>query len=139
MEKNKIEAIRDYFMKCPILKEGSLNIDYLGSEAVQYSIETMISGNPIVKQYADGSSLRQYPFSFMSTEIYSQDVIDQLGTCGFYEELEQWIDENNKVGDLPEVEGIQQLEVIAPGYLFNADQTIARYQIQCRILYVKED
>lgn len=139
MEKNKIEAIRDYFMKCPILKEGSLNIDYLGSEAVQYSIETMISGNPIVKQYTDGSSLRQYPFSFMSTEIYSQDVIDQLGTCGFYEELEQWIEENNKAGDLPEVEGIQQLEVIAPGYLFNADQTIARYQIQCRILYVKED
>lgn len=139
MAKNKIEAIRDYFMKCPILKDGALNIDYLGSEAVQYSIETMISSNPIVKQYTDGSSLRQYPFSFMSTEIYSQDVIDQLGTCGFYEELEQWIEENNKVGDLPEIEGIQRLEVIAPGYLFNADQTVARYQIQCRILYVKED
>ena len=51
MAKNKIEAIRNYFMKCPILKDGALNIDYLGSEAVQYSIETMISSNPIVKQY----------------------------------------------------------------------------------------
>lgn len=136
--KSKIELIRDYFMNCPLLKDGKLNIDYVGEEPIQYSINTMLTSNSIVKQYTDGGTLRQYPFVFVSNEIYSQDAIDQIEACGFYDKLEEWIEKQDAEENLPKIEGIQSIEVMAPGYLFDASQTVARYQIQCRILYEKE-
>ena len=130
--------IRDYFMKCPLLKDGKVNIDYIGEDPIQYSINTMLISNSIVTQYTDGGTLRQYPFVFVSNEIYSQDVIDQIEACGFYDKLEEWIEQQDEEGNLPEIEGIQRIEVMTPGYLFDANQKVARYQIQCRILYKKE-
>ena len=137
--KMRIKAIRDYFMKCPHLKDGCLNIDYLNpDEKIQYSINPTVTSNPIVKSYVDGSTLRQYLFNFSSSEIRSPDVIDQIEASNFYENLQEWIEENNSKNILPEYEGIQSIEVLAPGYMFNADYKSAIYQIQCRITYMKE-
>ena len=108
-EKSRIEAIRDYFMACPLLKEGRLNIDYLGEDPVEYSIDSMLVSNPIVKQYMDG-----------------------------YEKLADWIEEQNSNDNLPDIPGAQRIEVMAPGYMYDATQTTAVYQIQCRVLYIKE-
>lgn len=137
-EKSRIEAIRDYFMACPLLKEGRLNIDYLGEDPVEYSIDSMLVSNPIVKQYMDGSSLRQHPFVFVSQEIRSQQIVDQIEASGFYEKLSDWIEEQNNNDNLPDIPGAQRIEVMAPGYMYDATQTTAVYQIQCRVLYIKE-
>lgn len=137
--KTKIEAIREYFNQCPLLRGGLLNIDYLESSPLQYSINSQIISNPVVRQYVDGMSLRQYVFNFMSSEIRSPDIIDQIEACGFYEQLEDWITDNNRKHILPDIAGVQRIEVISPGYMFDAEASTALYQIQCRVLYLKED
>ena len=135
---NMIEAVRDYFMNCPLLKNGALNIDYLNGQSIEYSINTEVNANQVVKAYTDGGKLLQYPFSFMSAEIRSQDVLDQIQACGFYEDLQAWIEEQNDSGNLPEIVGIQSIEVKMPGCIISADSEVAFYQIQCRLTYLKE-
>lgn len=133
-----IEAVRNYFMDCPLLKNGALNIDYLEGKSIGYSINTEMNVNQVLRSYLDGGKLMQYPFSFMSAEIRSQDVLDQIQACGFYEDLQEWIEEQNEIGNLPNIEGIQSIEVKMPGCIVSADNDVAFYQIQCRLTYLKE-
>lgn len=37
-----IQGLVDYFMGCPLLKDGVFRMDALGEEAVEYTIETGI-------------------------------------------------------------------------------------------------
>lgn len=138
MSQNKsiIEALREYFCQCPLLKEGKIGVDYLGALATEYSVNPEAC-TPIVKQYIDGGSLRQYQFSFMSVEYYSSDALLNIENSGFYEAFADWVEQQNEIGNLPDVQGIQSIEVLSSAYLFTADEQTARYLIQCRITYLK--
>ena len=54
-----IYGIREYFKACPLLRRGRLLIDALGLAPVSYSLD-VLPCDPIITQYADGDSLRQY-------------------------------------------------------------------------------
>ena len=56
----------------------------LCDEAVEYVIETGIA-SPIVQNYIDGSSIRQYQFNFGSREYYSLDRVENIQNSTFYE------------------------------------------------------
>lgn len=141
MQENKsmIESVRDYFLECPILKDGHLYIDYLNEKPTDYSIDPLVC-SPIVKKYSDGGSLRRYQFAFMSSEVYSQSEIENMQNSGFYERLAEWIETQNKINNLPTFQDVevQSIEVLSPGCLFDAEGTVARYQIQMEIQYLKE-
>ena len=141
MQENKsmIESVRDYFLECPILKDGHLYIAYLNEKPTDYSIDPLVC-SPIVKKYSDGGSLRRYQFAFMSSEVYSQSEIENMQNSGFYERLAEWIETQNKIKNLPAFQDVevQSIEVLSPGCLFDAEGTVARYQIQMEIQYLKE-
>ena len=141
MQENKsmIESVRDYFLECPILKDGHLYIDYLNEKPTDYSIDPLVC-SPIVKKYSDGGSLRRYQFAFMSREVYSHSEIENMQNSGFYERLAEWIETQNKINNLPAFQDVevQSIEVLSPGCLFDAEGTVARYQIQMEIQYLKE-
>ena len=141
MQENKsmIESVRDYFLECPILKDGHLYIDYLNEKPTDYSIDPLVC-SPIVKKYSDGGSLRRYQFAFMSSEVYSQSEIENMQNSGFYERLAELIETQNKINNLPAFQDVevQSIEVLSPGCLFDAEGTVARYQIQMEIQYLKE-
>lgn len=59
-------------MACPLLKDGAFRVNSLGDTPIEYAIETGI-GNPILRTYLDGSSVRQYKFNFSSREYFSLD------------------------------------------------------------------
>ena len=69
-----IEGLTDSFLQCPLLKDGVFRVDALGSDPVEYALETGMT-SPIVRTYVDGSSIRQYQFNFNSREAYSMDPI----------------------------------------------------------------
>ena len=48
-----IKGLTDYFMKCPLLKDGVFRVDALGNEAVEYTIETGVV-SPVIQEYLDG-------------------------------------------------------------------------------------
>jgi len=65
-------------------------------------------------------------------------MLDQISASGFYEQLEAWIEEQNKIGNLPGIPNATGIEVLAPGYLFDVYGTgMARYEIQCRVTYLE--
>ena len=128
MTESIIQGLTDYFMKCPLLKDGVFRVDSLGNEAVEYTIETGVV-SPVIQTYLDGSSVRQYKFNFGSREYYSLDRLENIQNSTFYEKLCNWIEAQSDAGilpDMPEKCEAEKLIVNAPGYMFDATMTTAR-------------
>ena len=140
MAQSIIEGLSEYFLECPLLKDGVFRVDALGSEPVEYAIEAGVT-SPVLRRYVDGSTVRQYQFNFNSREAYSMDRILAVQNESFYEELCDWVEEQSLAGNLPELpEGCeaQALKVLAPGFLVDAAMESAYYQIQLQLQYFKE-
>lgn len=134
-----IEEIRNYFNNHVQLASEFENIlvDFLGEDAITYTIEP-VPVEPIIRPYADGSSLRQYVFQFGSREYYDNSVAQNIGNLDFYEKFKDEIESNNKEGILPNIDGIQSIECLTPGTLQDVQNGTAKYIIQMRITYLKE-
>lgn len=138
--KSIIEALEQFFLDCELLKEGCLRVDFLGEKPVEYVIETLPC-DPIVKRYANGSTVRQYLFAFGSREYYSQERLQNIQNSAFYEKLSDWVEEKDRSETFPELpDGMEAegLRVVSSGYLFDGSMKNARYQIQLQLLYYKE-
>lgn len=134
-----IEKIREYFIKNVTLAEEFTNIlaDFLEKDATAYSIEP-IPTEFVLKQYADGGSLRQFVFQFGSREFYDNSVMQNIENLNFYEKFQKEIEENNNKKTLPEIEGIQTIECLNYGSIQDVESGLAKYIIQMRITYIKE-
>ncbi len=140
MVKSIIEGLTDYFLQCPLLKDGVFRVDALGSEPVEYALATGMT-SPVVRTYVDGSSIRQYQFNFNSREAYSMDRILAIQNESFYEAFCNWVEEQSMIGNLPEMpEGCeaQALTVLTPGFMLDATMENAFYQVQLQLQYFKE-
>lgn len=135
-----IECVRDFVLTFPDLDEnGCLYVDYLGDQAIEYSVEA-VPCEPVFRQYTDGGCMKQFLFLFASREFYNADVNQCIENLAFYEDFERWITENNRAGELPDLDGRTpvSIEVLTGGYAFDADENTARYQIQLRLIYEEE-
>ena len=135
-----IKAVFEWFTDCEIIAEGKpVKVDYLGEEAGDYSIEP-VPTQTVIKKYVDGSAKCQYLFVFASRENYSEDEDLNIENLEFYERLEEWIAEQNincRLPKLPKNCTAQSLSILSSGYVANTDTSTARYQIQCRLTYIK--
>lgn len=65
-----LEGITEYFLKCPLLKDGVFRVDALGPNPIEYTIETGIF-DPVIQRYVDGSiSSSSVPGSFTAWTGY---------------------------------------------------------------------
>lgn len=127
--------------QCPLL-EGNrrINVDYLPNNPVEYSIDA-IPSNTVVKKYTGGGAIKQFIFVFASKEYYGSDVLTNIENSGFYEDLSNWIETKSKRGELPQLSKGREsisIEVLDSGYLFQADEDMARYQMQLRLTYYED-
>ena len=136
-----IKSLFNWFLDCELLNEDTpINVDMLSEEAENYCIE-VVPCNPVISKYADGSSKNQYLFIFASREYYSSDEVNNMKNLEFFEDLQEWIAEqniNNRLPILPEGYTAQSIEVLTSGYVEDNNTKTARYQIQCRLKYIKE-
>lgn len=133
-----ISKIRQYFFDLGIIDENSnINVDFLSNEPIQYVIEP-IPVEPVIRQYADGSSLRQFVFQFGSREYFGADVIQNMKNTEFYEDFSELIGDNNRKGVLPKINGIQSIECLNNGTINEDNTDNAKYVIQMRITYYKD-
>ncbi len=139
-----INKIREFIATCPYLKaNGLIYIEWLGNEAVEYSIEETPS-NPIISTNIDGSTTRQLTFTFASREWYSKELLQNIENSNFYKKFAEWLEVQTLLDNLPDIgEGKTpyKIEAISSGYLFNTNAGLqtARYQIQCRLLYEQDE
>ena len=133
-----IDKLRNYFFELGIIDGNSnINVDFLSNEPIEYVIEP-IPIEPILRQYADGSSLRQFVFQFGSREYFGADVIQNMKNTEFYEDFSELIEDNNKKGVLPNIKGIQSIECLNNGTINEDNTDNAKYVIQMRITYYKD-
>ncbi len=135
-----IQGVVDYVTKCPLLSKGLIRVDNLGPKPIEYAIETL-PVSPIVKQYVNGDSIRQYQFAINSREYYSIDMIQNIKNSAFYEKLADWFEEQNRIENFPDIgddKEVQSIELVTSGFLFGTDRKTARYQLAVRIEYFKE-
>ena len=135
-----IQAVVDYVTACPLLAEGYMRVDNLGTEPVEYGI-AVLPNNPIVKKYVNRSSIRQYLFAVTSREYYSIDMLANIDNSEFYEDLADWFEKQNAARNYPEFgagKTVQRIELVTSGYLYSTDRKTARYQLEIRIIYYKE-
>ena len=135
-----IECIRNYVLDFPELDEdGCLYVDYLGDQAIEYSVEA-VPCDSVFKRYTDGGCMKQFLFLFASREYYSADINQCIENLEFYEHFENWIRKNDLAGDLPDLVGRdpESNEVLTAGNAYDADSNTARYQMQLRLLYEEE-
>lgn len=135
-----IESLSEYFLRCPLLKDGYFHVDFLGPDPVEYTLE-VLPCDPIVKRYVNGDTLRRYLFAFGSREYYSADRTQNIENIAFYEEMSDWVEEQTHMEDFPKLpEGLypEGLRTVSSGYLFDESMENARYQIQIELIYYKE-
>lgn len=135
-----IDSLRNYILEFPELPDSPVQIDYLGSEGSQYTLEPLPC-DPVYKKYMDGGCLKQFQFLFAGREFYCAEVEQCKDNQEFYEKFVRWIESNNRSGILPDLgEGRQaiSIEVQSSGYAFSETEDTARYQVQLRLVYSEE-
>jgi hypothetical protein len=137
---NLIDSIRRFLLDCPLLKDGVLNVDYLGIAPTEYSVDTL-PADPILKEYIDGSSVRQFVFAFGSVEEYGSDVDTNLANSSFYEDFAAWMEQKSRNKEFPLLGGNKtpiEIKAQGSGYLVENTENAARYQVQCRLVYTQK-
>lgn len=139
-----IDSLRNYIRTCPHLDTFNnairVNVNYLEPYADTYSIGE-VPIEPILKQYVNGDSIRQYAFIFTSRKPYGVDVLQNIDNSGFYEKFAEWIEKNNNNDIFPLLDnGLEPLEikVTSTGYAFAVTEDTAQYQINLRLKYFRK-
>lgn len=123
--------------------EPDININYLGDNVDDYCIEA-IPAERIVRQDIEGRKEKQKIFVFASRTAYSQDVIENEDVYVFFEELAEWIEEQNDIENYPDISEIENIEEILSievkdsPYICAVSETEARYQMELKISYIQE-
>lgn len=136
---NIIESIRNYIMQCPLMEDERVNVDYVGTD-MSYSIDPLPC-DPVIQRYTDGGAKKQFQFALTSNETYDEDARVNIENSGFYEVFEDWLETQNMKGELPELPAKKTavaFETLSKGYLYDTDGNLARYRIECRLIYTQE-
>lgn len=139
-----IQALRDYFLECPLLVDNRINVDYLPEDTKRDGMEVSIDPVPaesVIRQYKNGGGRDQYVFVIGTVNDYGQNTLQNIENSGLYEELSKWLRVQSRQRKLPKLPaGLEALSIEAqsPGYLFSAYADVAKYQIQCRIVFYRK-
>ena len=149
--KNKsiVECIKEYFKDCPYLNELSeINVDYLNMDANDreyWSIEQMETPTILKRNVLGTKTERQCQFIIASRSFFNPLKDTQnIENLHLYEKIAEWLYQNTRNKVLPELndgETATSIEATTSGYLYGTDRTntVARYQIQCKLLYEKKE
>ena len=139
----RVEKIRNYMFDIidSLITNTSyhyqINIDFLGNVG-DFSLNK-IPTNPRIEKWIIDKSIKQDTYSFRSRKAYSRDTINNLQNIGFFEDLENKINSNNKNGILPDIDNIESIECLSCGALNIADTNEAIFDIQIQITYLDNE
>lgn len=124
-------------------KKPNINIDYLGKNIEDYSLEA-VPAERIIRRFITGEKEKQKIFIFASRKTFSQDEIENFEDYQLFEELAEWIEEQNDnekypdISDIEKIEEIESMEVIDSPYVAAVSETEARYQMEIKINYIQK-
>ena len=131
-EKSKIELIKEFIETCPLLKNGKVNVDYIKDKPQSYSIDETPS-TTVLKEYRDGGTQNQILFDFSIQANFS--VLENIKNSKFCDDFTKWIKEQNKIENLPKIDGICWIKCLGRGTILQTTETTAIYVIPMQVVY----
>lgn len=133
-DKSKMELIGEFIEKCPLLKKGKVNVDYIKDKPQSYSVDET-AAETILNKFTDGGSRRQIPFDFSIQANFS--ILENIKNSKFCDDFLDWIEEENNKGNLPDIKGAEEIKGNR-GTILQTTETTAIYVIPLQFIYVKE-
>ncbi len=139
-----ISKIIDFLSEADVFSnKPKIKVDYLGDKIDNYSLEA-VPAERILHKFIDGSKEKQKIFVFASRKTYSQDDIENLENYKLFENLAEWIEQQNDeenypdVSEIENIEEIEAIEIMDSPYIAAVSETEARYQMEIRITYLQK-
>ena len=140
-ENSNAAALRAWFRTCPALAQGKrFRQDYLAEAPTEYAIFSVPSTLATTENILGQTVLldtQTENFIFASKEPYGADTLQNLKNLAFYQEVMEWIVQQNNAGNFPEWQG-GTIKGILPSITASPVQvgsSAAKYQIQIRVTY----
>lgn len=139
MQDYRISKLREYLFgiinSLTTNRNYQINANMLSNKVDDYSLDK-IPTDLEVEEWIIGGGVQKDVYSFRSRKSYSQDTIVNLKNMGFFEQFEKAIKDNNKEGNLPDINGIESIECLNPFTMIgNDDGKLATFDIQIQITY----
>lgn len=135
-----VERLIEFLSECPQLKARGINCGYLGDDVGSCSVE-MGARVYEAKRYSDGARLMKRQFVLALREIYSMDAQKNLAAAGVCGEVERWIEEMDRAGNLPKLSGFgtaKSISVVQGFRLMSAESLDARYEAELELEWYEE-
>ena len=142
----KHDAIKAYFEpKVGELAGDMLNFNFSPESEDSISLITNYS-DKFRKKYVRVGAEKEYGFTIVIVKEYSSDADDlNLEAMNFAQAFMDWVDDQNKKKNYPEfpdncqikeMETLQNMPNLAG---INAEEGLARYMVQCRLIYFESE
>ena len=134
----RIEALKNYIIGVleSILTDDTfnMNIDFLSNEINSYSIDK-IPTSTVIETWLNDTQVHKEVYLIRSRFFYGESEANNLSNIGFYETLEETIRRKNDKGELPNIEGIEEITCLNCGSINNVSTNTAEFNIQIQITY----
>lgn len=142
-EINNAEQLRAWFRGCPaIQKQYRFDVDYAGKGPDGYSVFSVPSTlkyreNILGEEILDRIQVQN--FIFASKQPYGEDAQQNLANLAFYQEVADWILEQNDARTFPKWDHgrVRSILPTITGAPVRMGAGVAKYQIQLRVTYVR--
>lgn len=136
ISKLRIYLINEVIDKLVNDKKYQLNANMLSNDINNYSLDKIPT--KVEEKWIIGVTKTKEVYQIRGRLSYGEEAITNLKAMGFFEQLENLIEYNNKEKILPDIENIEKIECLNPGTMIsNDDGSSAEFQIQIQITYRK--
>lgn len=140
-EINNTAKIREWLMTCPhIAAADYFGADYLGKNPTEYAVMAVPSDLKYKENILGKRVLREKQeqnFIFAAKVPFGDNVRKNLENLGFFQDVANWIKDQNSGGNFPEWDGgrITAIECKNTGAAVQTNTSEARYQFQIKVTY----
>ena len=138
---NDVEHLRKWLRGCPALSaDNRFRVDYMSegpTEYALYSTPATINHRENVLGEFIPTDVQALTFVFASKQPFGADEEQNIRNHGFYQDVINWIIEQNSTRNLPDISEGRVLSV-APtltAYVSEPGASSAKYQIQLKLTY----
>lgn len=138
---NNAEKLREWFRECPVIIKGNrFRTDYLSDQPTEYGImssPSVLRSHENILGQTILDDLQIQNFIFASREPYGADVVQNMATLVFYQDVMEWIVDQNNEGNFPEWDGGTVLSILPTltAYPAQVGSDAAKYQLQIQVTY----
>ena len=133
-----IEETVKYLSQCPHLADAGIKVNYLEGKPIAFALR-MKPTSPVVKRYTDGGGVFEVRYILALRQEYSGADKYNRAAAKRCEDIEKWIAQQNKMGNLPDLgQGVNPLSIeVAKSFEAKPSGSVdARFEAELRLVYL---